>query len=154
MTRPKIRMFDRLFAVLILCGGLFVVFEGASYDFGTLARIGPGFFPLIIGVSIVAIATVILIHTKADDVIPETPELRAITLLPIAVLCFAFLLERMGLVPAVLILTFIAIKADPSKDARMSVLITAAVVSLAVVMFHYIFHTPIPIFRWSILWSF
>lgn len=150
MKRGRVIVWDRLFALVIALVGAFVAWQGSSYSFGELARIGPGFFPVMIGGSLAACGLAIAVRTGGEGADTILPRLRGLVLLPAAVLAFILLLERTGIVPATLVMTLLSSQADPETGPWTTGLILIAAVAIAAGIFHFGFGIPVPLFRWSL----
>jgi hypothetical protein len=145
----KAEIGERLVAVALILGGLFLLWEGTGYRFGTLAQIGPGFFLVVVGVGIAAVAMLLLFSPRQAEG-QEAPAiaLRPLVLLPAAVLVFSFGLERVGIVPTVLAMTLLICAADRHVTPALTVLVVVLVLALAVGLFHFGFGVPVPLWRW------
>jgi hypothetical protein len=99
----------------ILAGGLFVLIGGAfavgslGYELGTLLRMGPGYFPLMVGAILAALGVAIVLkglvagEVLSFGVIPW----RAIVLISVALVFFGFTVRRLGFVPTSLVTAFV-----------------------------------------------
>lgn len=102
------RLWHQLFAATLGGCGLFIIWKGSEYSFGSLANIGPGFFPVTIGIGITLVSVVIfLIARRTDDTQIELQG-RPIILVVISVLLFALMIERFGLLPSAIVMTAVA----------------------------------------------
>ncbi len=107
---------NRLSGIALFALGIFVIWEALNYDFGSASRMGPGFLPTVLGI-VVAATGVILAVLNDDRDEPVTPVAwRTAILIVGAVLAFAVLIDRAGLVPATAGLVFISGMAD--EDLR------------------------------------
>lgn len=93
----------RLLSLAIVAFGAYVAFEGAGMNVGTLRRIGPGFFPILLGTAIALLGAATLFER------PEPPRdegfaLRPLFCVSLAILAFGLLVRSAGLVPATLAL--------------------------------------------------
>lgn len=93
------RLSDVLFGALIVIFGLYVAYAGTQLSMGSMSRIGPGFFPLGLGVIIAALGTVAALEPPEGK--QETAfNFRSLIFLSLALITFAMLVESLGLVPA------------------------------------------------------
>ncbi|WP_209424687.1 tripartite tricarboxylate transporter TctB family protein [Pararhodobacter sp. SW119] len=97
---------------LSLLVGLWVMGEAGSYALGTARRMGPGYFPMLLGALMAILGTVLAATAFWRGEPPGEAEDRADPRALIAVLAglgaFAYLLPRAGLIPAVAALVMIA----------------------------------------------
>ncbi len=91
----------------VLAGGIFIVIGGAfavgslGYELGTPLRMGPGYFPLVVGAVVAALGLgIVLKGLVAGEAISfgQIPW-RAVAAIVLAVLFFGFTVRRLGFVP-------------------------------------------------------
>jgi len=92
---------------LMMLLGLGAAVEGSNYHVGTLVRMGPGFFPTVFSGFLILSGLYILANgLRSGDKIEGSWPLRALIVLPLALVLFGVLIERAGFVPAMLVLIF------------------------------------------------
>ncbi|HZA00855.1 MAG TPA: tripartite tricarboxylate transporter TctB family protein [Hyphomicrobiaceae bacterium] len=110
----KIPLSTDLLSGLGLIGlGGFALGYGWRYAFGTAARMGPGFYPRLVSLALIAIGAALVVRSlvrHADEL--GTIELRPVALVLLSTVLFAFLIERAGLVASTVLLTVLARLAD------------------------------------------
>jgi hypothetical protein len=86
--------------IFVLIGGVFVV-GALGYDRGTPLRMGPGYFPLMVGAIVAVLGLAIIVKgLVAGEVIPsEAVPWRAVVLIVLAVVFFGFFIGSLGFVP-------------------------------------------------------
>jgi hypothetical protein len=92
----------------VLVGGIFVLIGGAfvvgslGYQLGTPLRMGPGYFPLLVGAILAALGLAIVVKGLVAGEVPAFGAIpwRAVVVIAIAVLFFGFTARRLGFVPA------------------------------------------------------
>jgi len=96
-----------------LWAGLMYITTGAigmwiakDYPFGSALRMGPGYFPTVLGGLMVAMGLYVLALglRKDHEKIEGNWSIRALIVLPIAMVVFGFLMEEAGFIPAMLAL--------------------------------------------------
>ena len=104
----------------ILSGLMFMGVGGAGmymaldYPFGSALRMGPGYFPTVLGGIMFAMGVyTLLMGIKRQDKVKRTWSVRALIILPISTLVFGFMMEHAGFVPAVIVLSLVAATASP-----------------------------------------
>jgi len=92
---------------MLIAIGAAAVSIARYYHFGSVLRMGPGFFPTVLGVILVLFGISIMIKgfIKGEKIQSNWP-LRALILLPLSLVLFGVLMERMGLIPALVVLIF------------------------------------------------
>ena len=136
--------------LIVLGGG--VAAEASRYTVGTLARMGPGYFPLILGSVLALTGALIVVNRGAgtDEQERSPPyDLRASICVVGTVLAFALLAAHAGFAPATFACVFIAALGDRSASLRNSVLLAAATTVAGMLLFAYALGIPIPIWRWG-----
>lgn len=139
----------------IAAGALFVlgasVAAGAlSYEIGSLRRMGPGYFPLLLGLALCLLSALVLIEARFSrpNGEPRPPtglrhQGRALFLPLGGILLFAGLIKIAGFVPAVLACTILAGFADRTNRPIELLVIALAVAAFAAVVFVYALGIPV-----------
>ncbi|WP_295512918.1 tripartite tricarboxylate transporter TctB family protein [uncultured Sulfitobacter sp.] len=78
--------------------GLYVIWQGLDLSVGSLRRMGPGFFPVGVGVILAVLGAFTAFEPEPQE--PVRAEFIALALNSLALLSFAVLLEPVGLLPA------------------------------------------------------
>ena len=110
-----------------------------QYRFGTPARMGPGFFPTILGGILTALGLSLSIPAlvRNGDPLPRLG-LRPLLTVLVAIVVFALLLQPLGFVLAAIVLVLIAAFADPElrriETAGLALLLTAFSVGIFVLL--------------------
>ena len=129
----------------LLAGAIFVGFGLAfaltalTYEVGSPLRMGPGFFPLVLGGLLVVLGALIAVTglVAADDSEIGTVPWRALVLLLAAVLLFGFTVRDLGLVPALFLSVLLAAFAGRRVHPVQAVVIAASLTALSVLIFVY-----------------
>lgn len=120
---------------------------------GTLGRMGPGFFPTLIGVVMVLTGVAILLgglRAGATEHGVERPDLRAWTLIPLSLVAFIVAGEFGGLLPATFSVVFIAALADRDNTWRSAMLLACAMVAVCLVVFWWALQVQFPLLTFGI----
>ena len=135
--------------MFIAIGGLFAM--GASqYPMGTAVRMGPAYFPSILGWGTVALGFLVFVESfLADDEKPTPVKWRPLLLVIAAVMSFAALVNTGGLITATVVLIITSALGGHEfrwKDA----IISATVMSITVwAIFDKALGLPFKLFPWS-----
>jgi putative tricarboxylic transport membrane protein len=108
------RVSKSLLAGLIFIG-LALLFGAStlSLTLGTAARMGPGYFPLLLAVVLGVLGVVVSLEGfAADSEVSGSSSLRSVLLVAGSVVTFALTVESLGLVPAVALTSFLFSLAD------------------------------------------
>ena len=109
-----LRRFDpaaRLVSLGVIAFGLYVIHEATTMRIGTMARIGPGFFPIMLGVVMTGLGVLALFER------PQTGRGafpgRGLICATLALLAFALMIRSAGLLPAVSALVLLMALGQP-----------------------------------------
>ncbi|MDP2779618.1 tripartite tricarboxylate transporter TctB family protein [Devosia sp.] len=110
--------------------GLYAVVVGSGYRMGELTRMGPGFFPVIIGTAVIVLALAAAFESRG-----ENEERMALRLAPIvwvgtAILAWLLLVQSLGLVVATFALVGLSALAKP-PIRPVSILVLGGALSLS-----------------------
>ena len=139
-------------ALLMLFIGMATVLGSLNYKIGTLARMGPGYFPLILGAGLMLVACLIAITPPETDGSSRpafVPQYRAWFLVVLGIVLFIVLGQYGGLVPATFVLGFVATLADRKNTLKTAVFVAIALTLMAIVVFYYGLQIQFPLLRWG-----
>jgi hypothetical protein len=132
--------------VMFLAFAAVALFTARGYRFGSAGHMGPGYFPIVLGCVLAALAIVLI----ARSLVITGESLSDIAFGPLAIIIvgvcmFALCIERLGLIVSLIIVTATAAFASrESKPLEVAALCVAlAIFSLAV--FVYTLQLPIPV---------
>jgi hypothetical protein len=121
--------------VMFIAFGLFFAIYGAMhYDFGAARRMGPGFFPIALGVLLAVLGLLVLIKALAPSAASsELPrfDLGSVAWVLGAVIVFSFSLPTLGLLVSIALLVVISMLA--SHEFKWLEAVGVCVVMLAIV---------------------
>jgi len=146
-------------AGFILLIGAATAAGSLQYQMGTLARMGPGYFPLLLGGLLVAIGLLMAVTPDSPDEVRADSEqepfaviirrhLRPWSAVVGGMLAFIVLGKHGGLVPATFTLIFVAALGDRSNSLKACFWLAVGVVAFAVIAFHYGLRMQFPLFTW------
>lgn len=135
----------------VISGGLFLVFGAATvwyarrYQLGSLTEMGAGYFPTILGfLMMLSGAGIAMTGAIAQGEAPiGRAELRPLLAISASVICFALLLDEVGLPLAVFATVVIACAARPGFLRPSTLLLGASVAALCVLVFVELLNVPI-----------
>jgi hypothetical protein len=111
--------------------GAAAMFIARGYRFGSALRMGPGFFPTILGGILIAFGVCIMaLGLRSGEKIQEKLSLRALVMLPLSLVLFGFLMEKAGFLPALAALVF-GSAASGREFKFLEVLLLTAVLTVA-----------------------
>ena len=131
-------------AVFVLIGVAGLYF-GRELAFGTAARMGPGYFPILLSVLILAIGIIVAIRGLTTEGPPIEPvQLRPIAMIVAAILIFGVLIDVVGLALTALLLTVFAAYARREVKLTETILLGAGLAAFTVAVFVYLLGQPLP----------
>jgi putative tricarboxylic transport membrane protein len=132
-------------AVVFMAIGLAGVYFGSDLAFGTAARMGPGYFPIILSWIIFAIG--VIVGFKGLTIVGppiEPVQLRPMLIIVVAIVAFGYLIESLGLAITAALLTMLAGYARREVNLWETLLLAAGLAVFCVVLFVYGLSQPFP----------
>ena len=134
--------------VMFIVTGAVAMFIARDYKFGTALRMGPGFFPSVLGGILIVIGVYVLcMGLRSNEKVQGTWSIRAIIILPLALVLFGVLMEYAGFVPALAVLIFGAASAGREFKFVEVLLISALLIALSVGIFIWGLGLPYPLLK-------
>ena len=127
---------DQFGGIILACLGLAVAAWSATrFDIGTLRRMGPGFYPLALGLTLAGLGAIVTLGAGPGGQRTRLalPELAAVVG---AIAVFAFGVERFGLVGTTAASVLISSLATPRGGIAWRLALAACVTALCVMVFH------------------
>lgn len=127
----------------VLAGGIFVLIGGTfvagsfGYDRGTPLRMGPGYFPLVVGAIVVALGLAVVVKgLVAGETIPfGAVPWRAVALIVLAVAFFGFFIGSLGFVPTAAVTALLTTLASRRVRLLPALAVTAGLTVAATLIF-------------------
>src|SRR6185295_10807035 len=93
--------------LMLIAVGTLAVVLARDYPLGTVVRMGPGYFPVVLGALLVLFGIYVLAKgLRGADKIEAGWSPRALIVLPLALALFGFLMDRAGFIPSLAVLIF------------------------------------------------
>ena len=129
---------DFFAGLLYIAFGSAAVAIGRGYALGTAARMGPGYFPVLVGALLVVVGLVV----AARGVTAKSERLKRLAIGPVAlvlaaVLLFAVTIEKLGLVIALLAVVVVGYLANARWRPLELVLLAGVLTAASVLIFYY-----------------
>jgi Tripartite tricarboxylate transporter TctB family len=135
--------------------GAGVTLNAASYDVGSMTHMGPGMFPLMLGIVLTFIGILIFGNALAtplgedEHVLPRQREWRGWFCILAGPVLFIIFGEFFGMAPATFMCVFVSALGDRTSTLKSSAILAAGVTFFGVLLFSYVLQLPFPIFRWG-----
>jgi hypothetical protein len=130
--------------VMLIAIGGGAVFIARNYQFGSSLRMGPGYFPIILGGALLMFGVYFIIQglrTGAEK-LEGSWSLRALIILPLSLVLFGLLIDRAGFIPAMLAL--IIGSATASTQFKLIEVLVFAVVMTAMCVLVFVWALGLP----------
>jgi hypothetical protein len=93
--------------LMLIAVGVAAVLIARGYPFGTALRMGPGYFPTILGGVLTLFGLYLVAKAlRHSEAIEGGWSLRAMIVLPLSLILFGILMDRAGFIPALVVLIF------------------------------------------------
>ncbi|MFP1645990.1 tripartite tricarboxylate transporter TctB family protein [Pontitalea aquivivens] len=126
------------------------VHAATSYNIGTPGNMGPGFFPLSLGLCLLGLGSAIAIFGSRSERVSISIDLGAFAAILASMAGFALVLPLFGLLPASVLLVFVALTASRPNTLLAGVLTAAGVSTIAIAVFIVGLGVQLPILRWPL----
>lgn len=140
---------DFIAGIVLVMFGLFVALYASShYHVGAVERMGPGFFPMVLGWLLVGLGGLVAILSFRRTVHAFAPPpfaIRPFAAILLAVAGFALLIERIGLVVTTVIVIVVAAWANSGFRLRSALLLGAVLAALSWLVFVVALKMTIPV---------
>jgi hypothetical protein len=132
---------------MVLGGGF--VFLSRNYEFGAAARMGPGYFPTILGLGVVLVGAALAAKAIMQRFDPAQ-NVAAFRVRPTlfvlgAMLAFALLLRPLGLVLSAVAVIVVASLAEPDRRWREVLLLACGIALFCAIVFVQFLRVPLPL---------
>ncbi|MBW9105034.1 tripartite tricarboxylate transporter TctB family protein [Paraburkholderia phenoliruptrix] len=145
---------------LLIVVGIAVLAHSVTYHIGTLVQMGPGFFPFFLGLILGLVGCGIAVQgylsvrgaAQPDSLTAKKklqPEWKAWILICMGMVAFVVLTKYLGLVAGTFAVVFISALGDRGNNIKSAVLLAAAMVAVAVVVFWWALQIQLPLFKWG-----
>lgn len=134
-------------AAFVLFLGASVLYIGSGYSIGSLARMGTGFFPVVLGSLLLFLGALLVLEVWR---LPQDGQFRMpfrpILMVGLGIVSFAFLVERAGMVPAICAVVGLSSLAESPIRPITALVLMAAMSLIGVVLFIRLLGLPLSAF--------
>jgi hypothetical protein len=133
--------------VMLIASGAVTMFIARGYPFGTTLRMGPGYFPTVLGGILILFGLYLFVcGLRSSEKIAGSWSLRAMIVLPVAFVLFGVLMTHAGFVPALIVLVFGSALAGPQFKLVEVLLLSLVLTAISIVLFVWGLGLPYPLF--------
>lgn len=134
--------------MMLLGIGAAAMFIARDYRFGSALRMGPGFFPSILGGILIAFGVCIMaVGLRSGEKTQSSLSLRALVMLPLSLVLFGVLIEKAGFLPALAVLVFVSAASGREFKFVEVLLLTALLTVASVALFIWGLGLPYPLIK-------
>lgn len=133
---------------VLVVGLIAAIHTVTSYDIGTTASMGPGFFPLSLGILLVVFGISICVAGWRSSATSVVFEIRPFLAICLAIAAFALILPTFGLLPAVCVLVVTCLAAQALPSVLVATAITVSIMAVSFLIFRIGLNIPVPIINW------
>lgn len=121
--------------VMLIAIGAGTILIARNYQFGSAVRMGPGYFPTVLGGILAAFGLFFVVKAlRSAEKIEPGWSLRALIVIPVALVLFGVMMSYAGFIPALVVLIFGSALASsefrPVEVLLLSIGLTAACVAV------------------------
>ena len=122
--------------LMFIAVGLFFLIGARNYELGSAARMGPAYFPTMVGGGLAVIGVVVFFQSLVvkGGKVAAFP-IRLILLMTVALLLFGYLLKPLGLVAALTLLVVVSAFAGHEFKLKEVLVLAFALIVLSVLVF-------------------
>ena len=129
--------------------GIFAVMYGQRYEFGDLNRMGPGYFPVVLGLMLAVLGVLIALPAFFRRGAPIIVAWKAFGLVMASIVLFAFTLKLLGLVLATALAVLVASLADNAPGWKWRLTTAAGIALITWMVFKLGLSMVLPTWPWS-----
>jgi hypothetical protein len=131
--------------LFIVLGGLAVALA-RDYPFGTTMRMGPGYFPTVLGGILLLFGIYVLARgLRSGDKVKGEWGWKPLALVALSIVLFGLLLDRVGMIPATVVTLIVAAAAGREFRWKEVILLAAVMTAFSVAVFSYGLKLPYPL---------
>lgn len=139
---------DLVGGLLMAAAGLYFAVHGSEYAFGTTARMGPGYFPVVLGCVLFVLGLLVALPAWWRRGQAIEVQWKNLGWSIFALVFFAAALNRLGVVPASFVACLLALVPAPMR-LRTRLVVCASVALLTVLIFPLGLQMALPLWPWS-----
>lgn len=129
--------------------GLYAAFQARDYEFGSLTHMGPGYFPVGLGLLLAVLGVAVAVPAFFREGEPLKVEWRTLALVLGSLVAFAAALKTLGLVAATVLAVVVSSLADRQTRWKGRLSIAAGVALVTYLVFALSLGMVLPVWPWS-----
>jgi hypothetical protein len=136
--------------LMFLAFALVAIVTAQGYSMGTGGRMGPGYFPMMLGIVLAGLGALLVARSLAADGTPATRlQWRPTLMIVLGVIMFGLMIQYLGLVISLAAVTVISALA--SRESRSGEIVALAVILAALSVGIFVYALRLPLTVWPAL---
>jgi len=132
--------------IMLIGTGATALLIARNYAFGTTLRMGPGYFPSVLGGMLVLFGLYLVASgLRSKEQVEGSWSLRALVVLPLSLVLFGLLMEHAGFIPALMVLVVGSAAAGRDFRPIEALLLAVGLTALSVALFIWGLGLPYPL---------
>jgi len=141
---------DFLAGLLMIAVGALAFYAALDYPFGSALRMGPGYFPRVLAGIFMAFGIYVMIRgLRTGEKVAGVWGWKPLAFLTVSLVLFGWAMERIGMIPSLVIMFFVAARAGHEFKILEVVILTAIMTVFAWAVFIYGLGLPYRLFWWD-----
>ena len=132
-----------LMAILLMIFGIFYFNGARKLSFGNLAEPGPGWYPIILSLALLTMATVLLITSMRQRIVWGSV-INRIVIIGLILLCTVLVYEPLGYVLTMFLMMFISLRVLGTRNWITLILLSGILSCGTYWLFAIVFFVPLP----------
>jgi hypothetical protein len=133
----------------MVAGAAYAIYAAMALPLGTLNQMGPGMFPIGLGVLLAIFGLGVLVPAFIRDEAVPAVDPRVVIAVLASLAVFALLITHVGLFPSVVATTLVGSLAIPGRRLLSRAVLCAVMLALTWVIFSVLLSLQIPLVKWS-----
>ncbi len=147
----KIKNQEDFWAGLMFAGfGLLAMVISTDYPFGTASRMGPGYFPTVLGGIMLTLGAIVAVMALKSDkerkIVPFA--WKPMIMLSLGFIIFGWGIDNIGFIPSLFAMILVTAGAGSTYKVTEVLILSVALIAGAVGVFIYGIELPYPLFWW------
>lgn len=149
--KPVLRNNKDFLAGLLMIGiGTIAFYMALDYPFGSALRMGPGYFPRVLAGIFIAFGVYVgLRGLRTGEKVEGVWGWKALAFVTASVVAFGWLVDRVGLIPALVVLFFVSALAGHEFRLKEVIILATLMILFAYGVFVYGLGLPFRLFWWD-----
>jgi len=141
---------DFLAGLLMISVGAIAFYMALDYPFGSALRMGPGYFPRVLAGILITFGLYVMIRgIKSGEKVEGAWGWKALAMITLAFVVFGWLMDRIGMIPSLVIMFFLAAFAGHQFKWLEVTILTVLMTAFAWAVFIWGLGLPYRLFWWD-----